>query len=104
MVGEIHLANIYFTNSAAAKVRPILLLKSNSFDDAVYLPLTSNMSTIGVSIDSNDLTDGFLPKTSVVVYEKPGVIAPALLIKKIGTIQADTYMRVIGELTKFLQK
>ena len=104
MVGEIHLANIYFTNAVAAKVRPVLLLKADSFNDIIYLPLTSNVSTIGVRIDNKDLKDGFLPKTSVVVYEKPGVIAPNLLVKKIGTLHPNSCKQIISELTLFLQK
>ncbi len=104
MVGEIHLANIYFTDAVASKVRPVLLLKANSFNDILYLPLTSNTITKGVRIDSNDLQQGYLPKTSIIVYEKPGVIAPNLLIKKIGTLHANTYKRIVNELIQFLQK
>ncbi|HEX8316261.1 MAG TPA: type II toxin-antitoxin system PemK/MazF family toxin [Flavisolibacter sp.] len=103
MVGEIHLANIYFTNAASAKVRPVLLLKPNSFNDVLYLPLISNTGTKGVSIDNTDLKDGYLPKVSVVVYEKIGVIATSLLIKKIATLKTDTYNRVLYELVNFLR-
>lgn len=103
MVGEIHLANIYFTDSSAAKVRPVLLVKANSFNDAIYLPLTSNLLTNGMHIDNSNLTDGFLPKTSVVVYEKPGVIAPSLLIRKIGTLQTKVYAQIVAELVNFIQ-
>jgi hypothetical protein len=104
MVGEIHLANIYFTNATSAKIRPVLLLKNNSFNDAVYLPLTSNNLVKGVIIDNSHLQEGFLPKTSVVVYEKPGVIATNLLIKKIGELHTNTYLQIMKELVDFLQK
>lgn len=103
MVGEIHLANIYFTNATIAKIRPVLLLKFNSFNDVLYLPLTSNTSTKGISIDNSHLQDGYLPKVSVVVYEKIGVIATTLLIKKIATLNSNTYRQIIAELIKFLQ-
>jgi len=49
MVGEIYLANIFFTNAAASKVRLVLLLKPNSFNDILYLPLTSNTATNGIN-------------------------------------------------------
>lgn len=104
MVGEIHIANIYFTDASAAKIRPVLLLKRNSFNDLLYMPLTSNTSTKGIIIDNSSLKEGYIPKTSVVVYEKPGVIAVNLLIKKIGTLNEATYMKVINELIQFLQK
>ena len=103
MVGEIHLANIYFTDATSAKVRPVLLLKPNSFNDVVYLPLTSNTGTKGISIDNSHLQDGYLPKVSIVAYEKIGVIATTLLIKKIATLNNNTYRQIINELVRFLQ-
>ncbi len=103
MVGELHLANIYFTDATAAKVRPVLPLKPNSFNDILYLPLTSNTATKGISIDNSHLQEGYLPKVSIVVYEKIGVIATTLLIRKIGTINNNTYRIIINELVKFLQ-
>jgi hypothetical protein len=103
MVGEIHLANIYFTDASMAKVRPVLLLKANSFNDAIYLPITSNLLTKGVPIDNSSLQEGYLPKASVVVYEKPGVIATNLLIRKIGVLQLDVSSKIITELVGFLQ-
>ena len=104
MVGEIHLANIYFTDATTAKVRPVLLLKPNSFNDLLYFPLTSNTGTKGISIANNDLQDGYLPKISIVVYEKIGVISTTLLIKKIATLKSNTYRQIINELVKFLQE
>ncbi len=102
MVGEIHLANIYFTNATKAKVRPVLLLKLNSFNDFLYLPLTSNTATKGISIDNSNLQEGYLPKVSIVVYEKIGVIATTLLIKKIATLNNNTYRQIINLLVKFI--
>lgn len=82
MVGEIHLANIYFTDATTAKVRPVLLLKPNSFNNVLYLPLTSNTNTKGISIDNSHLQDGYLPKVSIVVYEKIGVMQQHYSLKK----------------------
>lgn len=103
MVGEIHIANIYFTDATSAKVRPVLLLKKNSFNDVLYMPITSNTEVKGILINNDYLQEGYLPKTSVAVYEKIGVIATSLLIKKIGTLNKNTYQRIIAELIKFLQ-
>ena len=96
------MASILFTDAPAAKIRPVLLLKTNSFNDALYLPLTSNLLTPGIHIDSNSLQEGYLPKTSVVVYEKPGVIATDLLIRKIGTLEEKVYQQIIAELILFI--
>lgn len=103
MVGEIHLAEIYFTDATTFKVRPVLLLKPNNFNDMLYLPLTSNIGTKGIAIDNGNLKDGYLHKVSIVVYEKIGVIAATLLIKKLATINKNTYQQIINELVKFLQ-
>ncbi|MFT4205415.1 MAG: type II toxin-antitoxin system PemK/MazF family toxin [Chitinophagaceae bacterium] len=103
MVGAIYLANIYFTDAAASKVRPILLLRPNSFGDMLYMPLTSNVATKGISIDNGHLSNGYLPKASVIVYEKIGVISTVLLIKRIGTLHNAIYREVVAELVQFLQ-
>lgn len=103
MVGEIHLANIHFTDATTAKVRPVLLLKPNSFNDVLYLPLTSNTNTKGISIDNSHLRNGYLPKVSIVVYEKIGVLAKSLLIKRIATLDNSTYRKIVDELIKFLR-
>ena len=103
MVAEIHLAKIYFTDASNVKVRPILLLKLNSFNDLLYMPLTSNLNIKGISISTIDLQEGYLPKTSIVVYEKIGVISTHLLIKKIGTLEINVFKKIVNELVQFLQ-
>ncbi len=83
---------------------PILLIKTNSFNDILYLPLTSNISTKGITINNSHLLDRFLPKSSVVVFEKPGVIATSLLIKKLGTLKTNMYREVLNEFVRFIQQ
>ena len=97
-------SDVYFTNAETAKIRPVLLLKINSFNDFLFMPLTSNTSVKGISIDNSHLADGNLPKTSVLIYEKPGVIAKSLLLKKIGILKEDVYRKVIEEFIQFIQK
>ncbi len=74
MVGEIHLANIYFTDASIAKVRPVLLLKPNSFSDVLYMPLTSNSGTKGTAHDTDRPTIIFysaLKRTSLFIRDTP---------------------------------
>ena len=104
MVGEIHLATIVFTDASAAKVRPVLLLKLNSFNDWLYLPLTSNLLAKGITVNNACLQEGYLPKASVVVYEKVGVIAASLLVRKIATVNKAIVEQIIQELVSFLQR
>ncbi len=63
MVGEIHLANIYFTDATTAKVRPVLLIKPNSFGDILYLPLTTNLQT-SVAFSLTELLNLYFKKYS----------------------------------------
>lgn len=104
MVAGIYLAPIYFMDANHAKTRPILLIKQNNYQDYVFVPLTTNLQAIGIAIDNSNLQEGFLPKKSMIVYEKVSVIAPSRLIKKIGVLNAATYQMVIHELVLFLSK
>ncbi|HSV09344.1 MAG TPA: type II toxin-antitoxin system PemK/MazF family toxin [Hanamia sp.] len=103
MVAEIHLAKIYFTDASNFKVRPVLLLKLNSFNDWLYMPLTSNLNINGVIINEANLQEGYLPKISVIVYQKLSVISSGLLIKKIGTLENESFQNVISEFIRFIQ-
>lgn len=70
MVGDIHLVPVSFSGHSGVKVRPVLLLKRNSYGDALFVPLTTNLTVGSVRIDSSHLTSGSLLKPSVVVVEK----------------------------------
>ena len=62
MVAEIHLAHIYFTDASNSKIRPILILRYNSFNDLLYLPLTRNLKIKGVLISNTNLIRDFFQK------------------------------------------
>lgn len=100
MVGEIHLA----TDALAARVRPVLLLKRNGFNDVLYLPLTTNLLSKGIAINNTNSQDGYLPKASVMVYEKPGVVARTLLLRKITTVDKNTFAHTVRESVSFIQQ
>lgn len=104
MVGEIYIANIPFTDATVSKIRPVLLIKTNSFNDILYMPLTTNTSVKGFKIDNIHLQEGYLPKPSVVIYEKIGVIATSLLVKKIGLMDSNIYKEILYRFIQFVQK
>ena len=54
-------------------------------------------------INNNFLTEGHLPKASVVAHEKISVVAPVLLHKKIGTLVDVVRWEIPGKLLNFLQ-
>ena len=102
MVNEIYLAGIRFSDNSASKVRPVLIIKQNSFGDFIFLPLTTNLQLKGFEINNSNLSNGYLPKTSLIIYEKPGVIAPELLIKSLGVLEINSFKKVKSLLIEFL--
>jgi len=100
--GDIYLANIYFSDSSESKIRPILLLKENSYSDFLFLPLTTNLDVPGFKLDNTHLAEGLLPKTSIVVCERIGVIAKNLLTRKIAKLDITTQQQIITELINFI--
>ena len=104
MVKEIHLAEVFFTDQISSKIRPILIIKQNSFGDYIYLPLTTNLEINGFKIKPEWMINGNLPKTSNVIYEKIGVIHRNSIRKFIASISDQNYKEIIGKLIEFLNK
>jgi mRNA-degrading endonuclease toxin of MazEF toxin-antitoxin module len=102
MVKSIYLAKIMFSDSSVEKIRPVLIIQINQFHDLIFLPLTSNLDISGVMIETDNLISGKLPKASVIVYDKIGVIHNSNLLKKIGEINAVKFHEVIDKLCEFL--
>lgn len=68
------------------------------------MPLTTNLNIKGVLINNSDLQEGFLPKSSIVVYEKIGVISHDLVIKKMGTLERVVFLKILKEFVQFVQQ
>lgn len=103
MVRGIYLANIIYTDKKHSKVRPVLILKQNSYNDLVYLPLTTNLEAKGILIDNDVLDIGRIPKKSIVITEKISVIDKSLLLRKIATINNIQFNIIISEICNFLK-
>jgi len=95
MVRKIFLAKIYFTDMAAHKERPILLIHQYRDEDFLFLPLTTNLTMPGVSISSVDLSSGLLRKPSVIIIPKISIIHKSLLIKELGELRQEIFVRVM---------
>jgi mRNA-degrading endonuclease toxin of MazEF toxin-antitoxin module len=102
MVRKIFLARIHFVDFSEEKIKPILVIQLNQFQDLIFLPLTSNLKIIGVSVEKEDLIMGSLPKSSMAVYDKIGVIHKSNLLKEIGKISDKKYHEIITKLCEFL--
>jgi len=103
MVKDIYPAKIHFTDEAGAKIRPVLLIRKNSFGDYVFLPLTTNLKTKGIVIETTDTECGSLQKKSIVVTEKISVISPLLLLRKIASIKDNSFKRIVDSVSDFIQ-
>jgi len=93
VVGEIYLAEVFFTDFSSSRVRPVLIL-SEEGQDVLFLPLTTNLSQPGVLISSKDLEEGHLRKDSVVVVHKIGLLHKSLLLKKLARVKEDPFLRI----------
>jgi len=104
MVGKIYLAKIYFTNGENYKIRPILILKENSFKDYIYIPFTTQASNINsVQFSNNDLITGVFQKTSYLIIDKTCSIQSTLLTKEIGQISEEKLHEVFNSYCNFLK-
>jgi len=88
VVGEIHLAKIYFTDLSAYKVRPILIIKDLG-DDCVCLQVTSKFKEDRIQITKSDFIDGSLKKESVLVVPKNFTLHKSILIKYLGKLSKN---------------
>ena len=85
MVGEIHLAKIYFTDLSDYKIRPVLVIKQLG-DDCICLQLTTQVKNQKLTILNSDLKDGELKKDSLIVVPKNFTLHKSILFKYLGTI------------------
>lgn len=102
MVRDIYLAKVLFTDDTGYKIRPILLIKENSFGDYIFLPLTTNLNITGKLVNQSNIETGVLPKESVIVTEKISVISPTLLTKQIASVNRETYIQIMNDVMAFL--
>jgi len=105
MVGDIYLSKIYFTNGSDYKLRPILIIQQNSFDDALYIPLTTNPNNQNAfEFDNDFLNEGAFKKRSYLIIDKTCTIQKNLLMKKIATIKKEILQKILHQYCGFLHE
>ena len=105
MVGDIYFAKIYFTDGEEYKLRPILIIKENSFGDVIYIPFTTNSNNKnGFKIDNSFLENGVFRKESYLILDKTCTIQKSLLERKIAKLQVDILANVMKEYCELLRK
>ena len=104
MVGSIYLAKIYFTDGVKFKLRPILLIKENSFGDYIYIPFTTNSKNKNSMKFTNDfLQNGNFNKDSYLIIDKTCTIQKSLLDKKIAHINESSLFDIYDRYCNFLK-
>jgi hypothetical protein len=88
VVGQIHLAKIYFTDLSDYKIRPVLILRDME-NDVICLQLTSQFREDRVKISPKDLIDGKLKKSSLIVVPKNFTLHKSILHKYLATISSE---------------
>lgn len=102
MVGTIQLAKIYFTNEQDYKVRPIVVVKENQFNDLLVLPLTTNFGLNGVKVVQKHLETGKLKEKSAIISDKILTVHQDLLVRKIGKLKSDYFLNLKEKFCKNL--
>ena len=101
MVGRVCLAKIIYTDISDSKIRPILIIRKNSFDDYIYIPITSqNENQEILEINNTHFESGFIKKTSYLILDKLCAISSDLLDREIGKV-TDDYFEIV--LKKYCQ-
>jgi hypothetical protein len=105
MVGGIYLAKIYFTDGIKFKLRPILIIKENSFLDYIYIPFTTNSNNKNcIKFTNKFLQNGSFNKESYLIFDKTCTISPSLLDKKIAHIKENSLFEIYDEYCSFLKR
>ena len=105
MVGSIYLAKIFFTNGQDYKLRPILIIKKNSFDDYIYIPFaTKSNHQYSIKFDNNFLEKGTFNKTSYLILDKVCTIQSKLLVKEIAVVNDNILEQILNKYCQFLNK
>jgi len=104
--GDIVLIPVPFSNLISIKKRPILVLSNTEHNlmnrDMIVIAITSNLDQKGIKISNNDLSDGFLPKLSVIKIDKIYTLDASIAIKRIGKVNEAVLSNTFNEFVKLI--
>jgi mRNA interferase MazF len=99
---------IPFSDLTSKKVRPALVISSNTYNstfrDVLVMGITSNLAGAppGVEFDSDDLVNGQIPRRSKIVVSKLYSLDQRILIACRCTINEAVFHAALAELDKVL--
>ena len=104
--GDILLIPIPFTDLSAYKKRPVLVISNNKYNaanqDIIVAAMTSVITRQGILINSSDLSNGTLPKTTLIRCDKIFTLNKAIVDKKIGAVSDIIMVNVIKSVIELI--
>jgi len=95
---------LYYTDRSNSKVHPILIIRKNSFDDYIYIPITSQNDNMETSeIDNIYFEYGNIKKKSYLVLDKLCSISRNMLVREIGKFKNEYFEEILKKYCKNLQ-
>jgi mRNA interferase MazF len=100
--GDIYLVSFPFTDNSTAKVRPVLIVSSDSFhagEDVIVVPISSKSGPndrLCLRIDQKDreFQDTGLRVASIVKWTKPFTISKRVVLRRLGALRGDRLREV----------
>jgi mRNA interferase MazF len=105
--GDIVLVSFPFTDLASAKRRPAVVISPNAFhfaqEDLILAAVTSQIAPMigSVLVGRDDVTDGMLPKDSMVRLGKIFTLHSSLVIKRLCRLTPEKKQLLMEQLQAF---
>ena len=84
--GDLVLIPVPFTDLTAIKKRPVIVISNDLYNrttnDLIVVAVTSNVSQQGISLTTNNLTNGQMPKPSIVRSDKIYTLSQEIIVKQ----------------------
>ncbi len=107
--GDVVLVSFPFTDLTSVKQRPAVVISPDTFNGfnedivlaAVTSQITGDPATVRVAV--RDLTDGALPKDSVVRLTKLFTLHSSLVVKRLCRLRPEKKAELLREIRSFFQ-
>jgi mRNA interferase MazF len=104
--GEIVLIPVPFSDLTASKKRPVLVISNDEYNtasqDIIVTAVTSNLVQQGIPITTNDMTQGILPKPSIIRSDKIYTLHQHIVVKRIGRVADSILDTVRADIIKLI--